>query len=110
MRWLHPAFQNPLAKTELLAQVQQALEVDLASNPVTATATTQSWPSTLPEPVKAVAQLLVGAPGPLTLAQIQASFSGGGGSLKSHCRRCCRPSKPWVVRSKPSLMAALSEA
>jgi hypothetical protein len=78
VRWLRPAFQNPLSKTELPTQVQQGLEVDSAYNQVTPVATAQAWPSALPEQVKAVAQLLAGAPRPLTLAQIQASFSGSG--------------------------------
>jgi len=81
VRWLRPAFQNPLAKTELPAQVQQALAVDFASNPATPAATPQTWPSTLPEQVKAVAQVLTSSPAALTLAQIEACF-GASGSLK----------------------------
>ncbi len=81
VRWLRSTYQNPLAKAELPAQVQQALEVDLASNPVAPEVTTQSWPSTLPEQVKAVAQLLSSSPTALTLAQIAACF-GGSASLK----------------------------
>lgn len=56
VRWLRPTYQNPLYKAELPAQVQQVLEVDLASNLVAPGVTTQSWPSALPEQVKAVAQ------------------------------------------------------
>ena len=82
VRWLRTAFQNPLSKTELSAQVQQALEVDFASNPAIA-ATTQAWPATLPEQVKAVAQVLSASTAALTLAQIQACFSGGSGLKKS---------------------------
>ncbi len=41
VRWLRPAFQNSLSKTELSAQVQQALEVDLAVNPATPAAAAQ---------------------------------------------------------------------
>jgi hypothetical protein len=43
----------------------------------------QPWPATLPEQVKAVAQLLASAPGPLTLVQIEAAFSGRGGWKKA---------------------------
>jgi hypothetical protein len=81
VRWLRPAFQNLLSKTELPAQVQQELEVDLAPNPAAPTVTTQTWPSALPEQVKAVAQLLSQSPAALTLAQIAACF-GGSVSLK----------------------------
>jgi len=44
VRWLTPEFQNPLSKQELPTQVKQGLEVDLPSNPVTPTSTTQPWP------------------------------------------------------------------
>ncbi len=81
VRWLRPTYQKPLSKAELPAQVQQALEVDLASNPVAPAVTTQSWPSALPEQVKAVAQLLSSSPTALTLAQIATCF-GGSASLK----------------------------
>ncbi len=81
VRWLRPTYQNPLAKAELPAQVQKALEVDLTSNSVAPAVTTQTWPATLPEQVKAVAQLLSSSPTALTLAQIAACF-GGSASLK----------------------------
>ncbi|WP_296669612.1 DNA methyltransferase [Rhodoferax sp.] len=81
VRWLRPTYQNPLSKAELPAQVQQAMEVDLTSNPVAPAVTTQSWPSALPEQVKAVAQFLSSSPTALTLAQIAACF-GGSASLK----------------------------
>jgi len=83
VRWLRPAFQNPLAKTELPAQVQQALEVDFTSKLATPAATTQTWPSTLPEQVKAVAQVLTSSPAALTQAQIEACFSASGSLKKS---------------------------
>ncbi|WP_366520865.1 type IIL restriction-modification enzyme MmeI [Rhodoferax sp.] len=81
VRWLRPAFQNPLSKTELPMQVQQALEVDLASNPASRAKLPESWPATLPEQVKAVVQVLSRNPGALTLAQIAAHF-GTSASLK----------------------------
>jgi hypothetical protein len=83
VRWLRPAFQNPLYKTELPMQVQKALEVDLAVNPAAPAATIQAWPSELPEQVKAVVQVLNRSPAALTLAQIEACFSGSGGWKKS---------------------------
>lgn len=43
-----------------------------------ATGTTQAWPSTLPEQVRAVAQLLGTSPAPLPLPAIEASFKGKG--------------------------------
>jgi hypothetical protein len=83
VRWLRPSFQNPLSKQELPTQVQQALEVDSASNPTTSVGTTQAWPATLPEQVKAVAQVLSRSTAALTLAQIEACFSASGGLKKS---------------------------
>jgi hypothetical protein len=82
VRWLRPTFQNPLSKTELPTQVQQALEVDLTCKPSTPAAA-QAWPATLPEQVKAVAQVLSHSTAALTLAQIEASFSGAGNMKKS---------------------------
>ena len=47
--------------------------------PAAATTTmTQPWPPTLPEQVRAVAQLLGASPAPLALAAIEASFKGKG--------------------------------
>ena len=83
VRWLRPAFQNPFAKQELPTQVQQGLGVDLPSNPDTKTSTAQPWPATLPDQVKAVAQLLASSPGALTLAQIEARFTGRGAWRKT---------------------------
>jgi hypothetical protein len=44
----------------------------------TTTTTAQPWPPTLPEQVRAVAQLLGASPAPLALAAIEASFKGKG--------------------------------
>ena len=82
VRWLRPAFQNLLSKQELPAHVQRGLEVDLALNPVTAEATPQAWPGTLPEQVKVVAHVLASSTGALTLAQITACFTASA-SLKN---------------------------
>ncbi|MFZ4625085.1 MAG: hypothetical protein ACOYNF_12715, partial [Rhodoferax sp.] len=83
VRWLRPTFQNSLSKTELPAQVQQGLEVDLASNSAAPVATTQAWPGTLPEQVKAVALVLSSSTAALTQAQIEACFSGSSSLKKS---------------------------
>jgi hypothetical protein len=44
----------------------------------TATATAQPWPATLPEQVRAIAQLLAASPTPLPLPTIEAAFKGKG--------------------------------
>ena len=77
VRWLRPEFQHPainqtLSNQELVSQSQQALQADLAletpaelvaeaAAPVAAT-TALPWPATLPEQVRAVAQVLTSAP------------------------------------------------
>lgn len=82
IRWLRPAFQNPQAATELPAQVQQVLDVDTDPSATALAATTkpaqQPWPATLPEQVRAVAQVLAASPAPLTQAHIEAHFKGRG--------------------------------
>jgi hypothetical protein len=83
VRWLRPSFQNSLSKQELPMQVQQALEVDSASKPATSVGTTQAWPATLPEQVKAVAQVLSRSASALTLAQIETCFSASASLKKS---------------------------
>jgi hypothetical protein len=94
VRWLRPAFQNPqhsLQKQELPADVQSALEVDLvdeADAPTSAASkspksTQQAWPATLPEQVRAVAEVLSHSPGPLLLPDIEARFKGRGAWKKS---------------------------
>ncbi|MDD2811430.1 hypothetical protein [Rhodoferax sp.] len=72
---------SELSKTELPMQVQQALEVNLASNPASRAKLPESWPATLPEQVKAVVQALGRNPGALTLAHIADHF-GTSASLK----------------------------
>jgi hypothetical protein len=44
--------------------------------------TTQPWPHNLPEPVRAVAQLLGTSPAPLALPAIETSFKGKGSRKK----------------------------
>ena len=84
VRWLRPEFQNPqnsVQKQELLEPENGAQEADLEpekalSKPVAASQ--QAWPASLPEQVRAVAQLLSQSAVPLTLASMQASFKGRG--------------------------------
>ncbi len=99
VRWLRPDFQNPakeLSKPVLPAPVQQELEVDFpqttqvqiagtttAASSVTALGAWLPWPTTLPDQVRVVAQVLSQASGPLTLAAIEARFKGRGGWKKS---------------------------
>ena len=88
IRWLRPEFQNPAARTGLSNQEQsvhvpQGLQADLALDSANkgrhqAPASTQPWPSTLPEQVRALAQLLATAPAAQTVPEIEARFKGKG--------------------------------
>jgi hypothetical protein len=91
VRWLRPEFQNPAFKTsqqalsnqELLAPISIALQADLIPKSApdvikTGKSTSQSWPSTLPAQVSAIAQLLVTAGAALSLGEIEATFKGKG--------------------------------
>ena len=89
VRWLRPDFQNPAKnsekqpeKQELLAIVRQAVEHESESEnsdqnnskmPVA-----QPWPATLPEQVRAVAEVLAASPAPLTVDQLAQRFKGKG--------------------------------
>ncbi|MBS0466811.1 MAG: hypothetical protein JSR14_06295, partial [Proteobacteria bacterium] len=80
VRWLRPAFQNPgvtLQNQKLFAQDEQAPEADLTQTSA-APAAALPWPATLPEQVRAVADLLAASPAPLPLAAIEARFKGRG--------------------------------
>ncbi|HQS30303.1 DNA methyltransferase [Polaromonas sp.] len=90
IRWLRPEFQNPqaaapdhsLSNKELPAQVLPGLQADLALNvpppAAKAAAGLPAWPGTLPEQVRAVAQVLSTATAALPLAALEASFKGKG--------------------------------
>ena len=93
IRWLRPEFQNPqnprspasdqsLSNQELLAHVSTGLQVDLALNVPPPAAKTApglpAWPGTLPEQVRAVAQVLSTAPQAMPLSALEASFKGKG--------------------------------
>ena len=74
------------AEAEARADEAEAVEADAgtgsggaaAPRTVATTATTQPWPPTLPEQVRAVAQLLAASPAPLPLSAIEAAFKGKG--------------------------------
>jgi hypothetical protein len=90
IRWLRPEFQNPqapapsqsLSNQELPAQVLPGLQPDLALNvPLPAAKTAPglpNWPNTLPDQVRAVAQVLTTATAAMPLAALEASFKGKG--------------------------------
>jgi hypothetical protein len=91
IRWLRPEFQNPqspvasktLSNQELLPPVVTGLQADLTLNSPSqgipeASATLQPWPNTLPEQVRALAQILASSTSPLALPQIEARFKGKG--------------------------------
>ena len=92
IRWLRPEFQHPqtpastkeLSNQELPAPVSIGLQADLALNMAVdavsgkTTNTLPPWPGTLPEQVRAVAQILASAPAALPLSEIEARFKGKG--------------------------------
>ena len=85
VRWLRPAFQNPqrqLQKQELLVPENQALQGDLVEEAPAAAAAAkpaqQPWPATLPEQVRAVAEVLARSAVPLGVPAIEACFKGRG--------------------------------
>ena len=96
IRWLRPAFQNPalaasLANQELSAHNSIAQQTDLAlDSPLedmlavaTGPQAAQAWPGTLPDQVRAVAQILAGTPIALPQTAIEACFKGRGPWKKS---------------------------
>ena len=93
IRWLRPEFQNPqhpaqpaagqsLSSQELFTQVNNGLQADLALNvplpAVPGKSSIPAWPNTLPEQVRAVAQVLSTATTALPLTALEASFKGKG--------------------------------
>jgi hypothetical protein len=75
--------QTGIAGVETTAQAQarahEAADSAAASPALPVAATTaQPWPSSLPEQVRAVAQLLAASPAPLPLTSIEAAFKGKG--------------------------------
>ena len=82
IRWLRPSFQNPqksLAKQELVALDTPALEADLVEQkPLSKKKQAQPWPATLPEQVRAVANVVAASPVPLGVEALAAHFKGRG--------------------------------
>ena len=95
VRWLRPEFQNPafksaanaLSNQELPAHISISLQADLIpkNDPKTAKIgkkdtkpAPNSWPSSLPLQVSAVAQLLGSVVAAMSLSDIEASFKGQG--------------------------------
>ena len=88
IRWLRPEFQNPAAhKTlqnqELAAQESIGLQADFIDDnapkaSISLASAAQAWPATLPEQVRAVAQVLASAGAALSLSGMEARFKGKG--------------------------------
>ncbi len=100
VRWLRPEFQDPARRAATVAAPQQAgidgvesqaeaaakasdsgtegSESTEAPAAVATAPAAQPWPPTLPEQVRAVAQLLAASPAPLALPAIEAAFKGKG--------------------------------
>lgn len=92
IRWLRPEFQdiqNSLSKPAVPVIEQRRLDIDLPQEksyqnssektaPKTSAIVTQAWPATLPEQVRAVAQVLAQSPVALSLAALEAHFKGRG--------------------------------
>lgn len=96
VRWLRPEFQDPARRAAAPAPVPQqagleglASKADAAAEAaqaaedgepatVAVAPAAQPWPPTLPEQVRAVAQLLAASPAPLSVTAIEAAFKGRG--------------------------------
>jgi hypothetical protein len=89
IRWLRPEYQNPAKPTQTAAHEQTTMDLpgaEMPDNAEDADAPTsaakplaqQAWPATLPEQIKAVADLLSAAPSALDLDAIAARFKGKG--------------------------------
>ena len=89
IRWLRPEYQNPAKPTQTAAPEQTTMDLPGAEMPNSAEdsdaptsaakpVTQQAWPATLPEQIKAVADLLSAAPSALDLDTIAAHFKGKG--------------------------------
>jgi hypothetical protein len=95
VRWLRPEFQNPaLQKSGQLSQEDPVLKPDFFQNSLdlpanepepavvppspAAVSTARPWPATLPEQMRAVADLLGGATIALSLADVESAFKSRG--------------------------------
>lgn len=79
IRWLRPEFQVP-ASGQTQTQSAEQLEIDTGEEVAVAAkpGVRRPWPATLPEQVKAVAELLMAARAPLADGAIAACFTGRG--------------------------------
>jgi hypothetical protein len=75
IRWLRPEFQNPAGRA---APTQVEIEADEEAVTTARTAARRPWPATLPEQVKAVAEVLAASRAPLDEMAIAACFTGRG--------------------------------
>jgi hypothetical protein len=89
IRWLRPEFQNPAKPAHASAEqtamdlgtAADAADADTEASPTTSPpkpADQQAWPTTLPEQIKAVADVLSATPTPLNIDGIAAHFKGKG--------------------------------
>jgi hypothetical protein len=76
VRWLRPEYQT--RDSDDASQNSLGLSADPAALASALPLPRQAWPAELPDQVKAVADLLAAQPLPLTLAEIEARFSGRG--------------------------------
>ena len=79
IRWLRPEFQIPASGLPQTRAAEQ-LEIDTGEEVAVAVKSVarRAWPATLPEQVKAVAEILTVARAPLAEDAIAACFSGRG--------------------------------
>ena len=75
IRWLRPEFQNPAGRA---APTQVEMETEEETAAPARPAQRRPWPATLPEQVKAVAELLAASRAPLDEDAIAACFTGRG--------------------------------
>lgn len=89
VRWLRPDYQNPAKPAQTAAPEQTTMNLpgietpNSAEDTVAPTSTAkplaqQAWPATLPEQIKAVADILSAAPSALDLDAIATHFKGRG--------------------------------
>jgi hypothetical protein len=89
VRWLRPDYQNPTKPAQADAPEQTTMDLPGIETPDSAEdtnarisaakpVTQQAWPATLPEQIKAVADILSAAPAALDLDAIATQFKGKG--------------------------------
>jgi hypothetical protein len=102
VRWLRPAFQHPQPSAAPPTQATLGMEGAGAQPEAAAAARipeppTQAWPATLPEQMRAVADLLAASAQPLDLEALTSRFKGRGPLEKKACPASSTPSKPWAA-------------